>query len=335
MKRVSGVLSLLAKVLGGKSSMSIYQHVTEFAGQPVTEWESESGIQDPNGTIYRLGISYEETEEGQQWIDKFAAFLDDPASGQVTGLVIGDWGILNSSDPESNSRLVVEALVAARARLPHLTAIFFGDIISEECEISWIRQSDVSPIFEAYPALTHFCVRGADGLSLGTLRHAHLKSLVVQSGGLGAGVVREVAAAQLPELEHLELWLGDEQYGGNSTVDDLAPILSGQLFPKLRYLGLRDSEKADEIALAVAQAPIVERIRVLDLSMGTLGDEGAAALLASPAIAKLELLDIHYHFCSEEMMKKLESSSVKVDVSDLQKPDEYKGELYRYVAVGE
>jgi hypothetical protein len=127
--------------------------------------------------------------------------------------------------------------------------------------IRW--QSDVSPLFAAYPQLEDFCVRGAVGLSLGSLKHDRLKSLNIQSGGLGANVIREVAAAELPELEHLELWLGEENYGGNATVADIAPILDGALFPKLKYLGLRDSEIADEIAGAVASAPVVERIRVL------------------------------------------------------------------------
>jgi len=230
---------------------------------------------------------------------------------------------------------VVEALVAARDRLPNLRAIFLGDVISEECEISWIRQSDVSPLFAAYPQLEHFCVRGAEGLSLGSLKHDRLKSLTIQSGGLGANVVREVAAAELPELEHLELWLGEDNYGGNATVADLAPILDGALFPKLNYLGLCDSEFADEIARAVAAAPVVERIRVLDLSMGTMGDEGASALLASPAILRLEKLDVHHHFCSEGMTAKLQSLGIEVDASERQEPEKDGDEVWRYVAVSE
>jgi len=279
-------------------------------------------------------LSYEEGEEGQRWTDKFAAFLDDPSSNRVSGIVIGDWGVLSSATDETSAP-VVEALVAARDRLPNLRAIFFGDIIGEECEISWIRQSDVSPLFMAYPQLEHFCVRGADGLSLGTLKHDSLKSLIIQSGGLGVNVVREVTAAEMPELEHLELWLGTDEYGGNARVADLAPIFDGGLFPKLKYLGLRDSQIADEIARAVATAPVVERIRVLDLSLGTLTDEGAAALLASPAIARLEKLDVHHHFCSEEMTAKLQSLGVEVDASEREKPDVYGDEVWRYVAVGE
>jgi hypothetical protein len=339
------------------SRLIIYRkHIANFAGKPVKDWEPQSGIQDPENTYYALRLSYEEDEEGRRWGDKFAAFLDDPSSSQVSGIVIGDWGMLTirrrlpkwirqvsgivigNSEPmtslmEQTSAIVVESLVAARDRLPSLRAIFFGDILSEECEISWIRQSDVSPLFAAYPQLEHFCVRGADGLSLGALKHDRLKSLIIQSGGLGANVVREVAAAELPELEHLELWLGDENYGGDAAAAGLAPILDGKLFPKLKYLGLRNSRIADEIARAVATAPVVERIRVLDLSLGALTDEGAAALLASPAIARLEKLDVHHHYCSEEMVSKLQSVGVEVDASVRKEPIVFDDEVWREVAV--
>jgi hypothetical protein len=304
-------------------------HIDNFAGKPVKEWEPQSGIQDPEDSCYALRLSADEVDEKQEWTDKFAAFLEYPSSSRVYGIVVGNW------PPWSNSAAIVEALVAARDRLPNLRAIFFGDITSEENEISWIQQSDMSPLFAAYPQMEHFCARGAQELSLGSLKHERLKSLIIQSGGLGANVVREVAAADLPELEHLELWLGIENYGGDATVADLAPILEGKSFPKLKYLGLRDSEFEDEIARAVATARVVERIRVLDLSMGILTDEGAAALLASPTIARLEKLDVHHHYCSEEMTEKLKSLGIEVDASDRREPRRYDDEVYRYVAVSE
>ncbi|WP_019501546.1 STM4015 family protein [Pseudanabaena sp. PCC 6802] len=264
--------------------MALYENVEHFAGKTVENYELELGIEDPVGKIYRLAIDYD-SEEGMA--DLIATFLEDPRVREISGIVIGLW----ADAYDRSSQDIVEALVAAREKLPHLTAIFLGDIISEECEISWIVQSDVSPLLAAYPQLTHFRVRGNEGLSLGALRHEKLQSLIIETGGLNPNVVREVCQSQLPELEHLELWLGIPYYGGNTTVADLQPILSGQLFPKLRYLGLRDSEIANDIAVAIATAPILDRIKVLDLSLGLLGDEGASALLASPAVAKLDKLE--------------------------------------------
>jgi len=78
---------------------------------------------------------------------------------------------------------------------------------------------------------------------------------------------------------------------------------------------------------------LLERLRVLDLSLGTLCDNGAAALLASPGIKNLEFLDLHHHYCSDEMVSKLETLGIKVDASEQEDPEEYDGD--RYVAVAE
>ncbi|HEY0099969.1 MAG TPA: STM4015 family protein [Pyrinomonadaceae bacterium] len=313
--------------------MSDYEHASEFAGRPVREWEPGTPLVDPANNAYRVGLTYEESEGGESWEKKFEALLNEPGSGRITALVVGVWGEMTG--PLGNSREAVEALAAAAGRLNSLRAIFLGDILAEEHEISWIEHEDVSPLFTAYPNLEHFRVRGANGLHLGTLRHDHLKSLVIESGGLDASIVRDITSSQLPSLEHLELWLGVDDYGGTTEIVDLAPLFNGKLFPKLSYLGLRDSEMSDAIALAVAHAPVLERLRVLDLSLGTLTDDGAAAFLSSPAAARLELLDIHHHYCSDEMIEKLKAAGIKVDASEQQEPDVDGDESYRYVAVSE
>lgn len=318
--------------------MPIYEHALDFAGKSVEDWDPEKGITDPEGTIYRIRLEDDTAGARERWSVQFARFLDDPASSQVTGIVIGDWQQWSGSGEESSAP-IVEALVAAHDRLPNLTAIFLGDIVLEESEISWINQSDVSPLFRAYPALEHFRVRGSDGLVLGRLHHTRLKSLIIESGGLPVEVVRDVAAAELPALEHLELWLGTENYGADAQIDDIAPLLFEDRFPSLRYLGLRDSEIADEIAFTIARAPILQRIKVLDLSLGTLSDLGAAALIESPAIANLERLDLHHHFCSDGVMSQLVQLGarlgIKVNVSQQQAADLWDGEEHRFVAVSE
>jgi hypothetical protein len=312
--------------------MALYEHAQESFGLPVTEWRPGVPLDDPSGTAYRLALEYDEAEAGETWERRFSDFLSQPGSGSVTSIVVGVWG---DTSPLGDSSSVVKSLSEAAGKLPALSALFIGDIISEEFEISWIEQSDMSPLFIAYPELEHFRVRGGNKLRFGPLNHSRLRSLIVESGGLDVSVVRDITSSTLPELEHLELWLGSDSYGANAEMVDLAPILSGKVFPKLRSLGLRDSELSDAIAAAVAHSPLLERLRVLDLSLGTLSDDGAAALLASPGIKNLEFLDLHYHFCSDEMMAKLLRLDAKVDISDQQEPDEYEGESTRYVAVGE
>lgn len=308
--------------------MSYYEHPTEFAGKTIAEWSRDQGIMHPEKSACRVSVDWDEAYTNKvTWTDKFAEFLQDPQITSVTALVVGPWG----ADTDAESSSVVEALVSARDRLPNLTALFLGDIISEENEISWIQQSDVSPLLEAYPALEHFHVKGGSGLSLGSPSLAHLRSLIIETGGLGVEVVREVWAADLPALEHLELWLGDENYGADATVGDLRPVFTEPLFPKMTYLGLRNSEIADEVAIAIADAPVLQQLHTLDLSLGTLGDAGVAALLAGPYTAGLKKLDIHHHYCSEEIVAKLQAIGIEVDGSEREEEDE--GD--RYVAVGE
>jgi hypothetical protein len=310
----------------------ISQHETEFAGKRIQPYDGQSRIENPEETAYHFSIDYDAHEDGATFPDLFARFLGDPLARHATALVVGDWGgagMGNASEP------VVEALVAARDKLPKLTALFIGEMISEESEISWIHLSDLSPLWNAYPQLEHFRVRGGEGLSLGTLKLACLKSLVIESGGLAGEVVREVGAAELRELQQLELWLGDDGYGATTRPEDLVPILSGQKFPKLRYLGLRDSCIADEVAAAVAIAPVMQRITTLDLSLGTLTDEGAKALLASPYLGRLSLLDIHHHYVSEALSDQLRKTGVLLNADDRREPDEYRGEIHRYVSVAE
>jgi hypothetical protein len=310
--------------------MTISDHEERFAGKRIVNWAPGAPLPDPAASAIRLALDWDLYEKGEKlpaWVERLAAA---PRAGEIEALVIGAWDFESSHD----SREIVEALVSARGKLRRLSAVFLGDITFEEQEISWIQQSDVSPILRAFPELEELRVRGGTGLALERPDHARLRKLVIETGGLPAEVVRSVAKADLPALRHLELWLGSESYGADATPADVAPILGGALLPSLRYLGLRDSEIADDLAAAVATAPILSRVRVLDLSLGTLGDVGAEHLLASPAVAALEKLDLHHHFISPELQARLARlSPVVVDLSDPKHGTEE--EEYRYCAVAE
>lgn len=306
----------------------IGDNLSEFMGKTVQDFTAGEPA-DTASTVYRIRTNW---DADSPWTTQFAAFLDEVDASKVEAFVVGAW---HGDNSQLNSSNVIEALAAARDLLPNLKAIFLGDITSEENEISWIQQTDVSPLLIAYPKLEYLAIRGGEGLSIGDLRHSSLKTLIIQSGGLPASVVHEVGQADLPNLEHLELWLGEPNYGGDATAEDFALILRGDRFPKLKYLGLKDSVIQDEIASVVALAPIVKRLEVLDLSMGTLSDEGAQALLASPMIAKLRRLDLHHHYLSDAMIEKLFGLCVEVDLSDRQEPDNWNGQEHRYIAVSE
>ncbi|MBM7844399.1 STM4015 family protein [Herpetosiphon giganteus] len=304
--------------------------MAELLPSNIADWD-HPGILQPSGVVHRVGLSYEDDYDSKVvWSDRFADFLALPGVEKTTGLVIGTWWELDDGNGPVDE--VVESLVSAAPQLPNLRALFVGDIMSEESEISWIEQDDLSPLLSAFPNLQHFAIRGANGLSLGSCQHAQLKTLVIQSGGLANRVVQEIFQGKLPALEHLELWLGSDWYGGDVTLTDLEPLLNGELFPQLKVLALRDCSFADDLAIALSQAPIINRIEILDLSLGNLGDEGAKALLACPAIKQLKLLDLHYHFIDSELAQQFKQLGIEVDISEPQDPNRHDR---RYIAVSE
>jgi predicted DNA-binding WGR domain protein len=304
----------------------IYENVKTFVGKKVADYDPDKKVTPGGKTIYRFRSDWDE----DSLVPHLEHFLQSDAAAEATGIVIGNWC---GEDSDRSPEHVVELLVGQKDRLPKLVAIFFGDITSEENEMSWIHQTDLSPILKAFPNLQVLRTRGGESLEIKQPVHDKLRALALESGGLSADVVRSVCRAKFPNLEHLELWLGTDEYGGSSTVQDLQPILSGKLFPKLKYLGLRNCDYANDIAAVVVNSPIIERIETLDLSLGVITDEGAQALLSLPESCTLKKVSIHYNFASKEMIKKLKACPIPIDTS---KPaDMEDDEEFRFVAVGE
>ncbi|MFJ3905264.1 STM4015 family protein [Streptomyces sp. NPDC090025] len=318
--------------------MTIGNYLREFHELPVFEFPAPgvpAELPEPAAAAWRLSASTYSDDGDEPWLTLFERFLKSVDTSGVRAVVVGGW----EDAYEASSAAVVDALIAAREELPALEAVFLGDMLSEDCEISWIVQSDVTKLLAAYPRLVTLAVRGATGLEFPPVRHEALRRLVVQSGGLPGALVRDIGGCELPALEHLELWLGTDWYGGDSTPEDLAPILSGERLPALRTLALRNSVTQDAVAAAVAGAPVVPRLTELDLSLGVLTDVGGEALLAGQPLTHLKRLDLEYHYLSREMSERivdaLTPSGVVVDVSDRQEPDVHEGGVDRYTAVGE
>lgn len=327
--------------------MGISQKVTEFAGLPVVEYEQKFGLllsptgdalrgalldalrADPDDTASRNALLdyMSERDEGLfpaayrvengRWDEDIPKALEsllaDPALCLLPALVIGNWG-------NSPAETIIKELIEARERLLSLRALFFGDIVCEESEISWIEVADLTDLLLAFPNLKTFRSRGY--LKLRPFRHERLKSLAIEASNLSRTVVQAVGESDLPALEHLELWLGTDAYDADTEPDGLAPILSGKRLPSLTHLGLRNSERADEFARALDGAPLLERLRSLDLSLGNLSDRGAEALLDNPAIAKLERLDIHHHYVFSATVARLRGLGIEVDAREPQRAAE-------------
>jgi hypothetical protein len=303
----------------------INDHLKEWFGQKVEEYKPGAGY---GLSIPRFGFSYD-NEDGSPSED-LKAYLADPRTATIKALVFGMPG--DSGDSFSE---ILDILVEHAARLPALRGIFLGDIVQEENEMSWIEQGDIGRILAAFPKLEELRVRGQSSLELSPCTNEGLKRLTIETGGMPTAVLHNLARCSFPNLEHLELWLGDDGYGWEGDVDDVLPAIEPALFPKLKSLGIRNSMIADEVADAVANAPILAQLDELDLSLGTMTDKGAEALIASEKIRGLKSLNLHRNYLTTATIPRLQALGPKVDVGAQEKPDDWDGEPHYYVAVGE
>ncbi|RFU42957.1 leucine-rich repeat domain-containing protein [Actinomadura logoneensis] len=310
--------------------MTIHEHLTEYAGLPVAGYGPDDdllaeAVASPSSYAWAVRTSYDEGD----FADVFARFREEVDTSQVTALIIGYWGASYDAGSADVGALLAEAAPA----FPALRSLFVGDIVMEEAEVSWIEHGDITPVLNAYPDLERLDVRGSQDLVLEPVKHGALRTLRFETGGLPAEIVRAVGASDLPNLTRLDLWLGTQNYGGDATVADLAPVLSGERFPALRRLGLMNSEIQDEVAVAVAGAAVVAQLETLSLGMGVLTDAGAEALLAGQPLTHLKKLDLAHHFLSDAMMERLRTSleGVEVVLDDQEKPD---GDFF-FIAVSE
>ncbi|REJ88080.1 MAG: hypothetical protein DWQ34_23435 [Planctomycetota bacterium] len=292
------------------------QLVEEFDGQRVVDYESEESWEGP-GVAYRVREEYDDETSIDERLQSLG---NQPGSQQLTALIVGAWG---GACEGNDAKEIVSQLAAAAPQLPSLRAIFFGEMTYEECEISWINQTDVSPLLRAFPRLETLRIRGGNGLSFSRVQHAALRELAIETGGLSRSTLRELFLCEFPALEHLELLLGEPNYGFDGGVEDLQPLLSGRLYPQLKYLGLMNSEIANDIAAVVVNSPIVERLETLDLSMGNLDTEGVRSLHALAGQPNLKQLIISHHYASEQDLQALTKAvSCRVVAEDRQEPED-------------
>ncbi|WP_406148979.1 STM4015 family protein [Streptomyces sp. NBC_01012] len=319
--------------------MSYVDHVEQFHGLPSFTFPSYANPADlpaADAVAWRLHCGPYTTDEssGSYW----NRFTESVEPEKIRALIFGNpW---DGSSPKE--------LLALRSRFTGLEALFLGDLVNEEAMISTIQLGDLTELLKAFPGLRELAMRGGDPLEFPVTGHEGLRVLRVESGGLSGEAVAQIVAASLPSLEHLELWLGDDYYGGGARAEHLAPLLACTDRPALRHLGLQNSTVQDHLAAAVASAPVVRGLTSLSLSMGTLGDKGAEALLSGQSLSHLRELDLSHHYLSQDMMLRiwteLEPQGVRVNLTDRQEEDEYEDDEYdedldewagRYVAVSE
>ena len=288
----------------------IDDHLTEWFGQKVEDYTPDAGY---GLSIPRFGYSYDNEEFSPEVV---TTYLADPRAATIKALVFGMPG-----ESGESFETIIGILVDHAAKLPALRGIFLGDIVQEENEMSWIEQGDVGRILAAFPKLEELRVRGQSSLQLSPCANESLKRLTIETGGMPTDVLHNLARCSFPNLEHLELWLGDDGYGWEGDVDDVLPVIEPALFPKLKSLGICNSMIADEFAAVVANAPVLGQLEVLDLSLGTMTDAGAEALIASEKVRNLKSLNLHRNYLTDATIARLHGLGPKVDAGGQEKPD--------------
>lgn len=222
---------------------------------------------------------------------------------------------------------------AAKAPFAKDLSIFrLGDVNGIDIDCGHHTIGDVSGISKAFPKLSELTIWGCE-IALGAeLLLPELRTLKVQTCGMSKANVDAIVNGKLANLETLELWFGSEDYGGECSADDLAAILDGSSFPKLKHLGLMNAEMTNDLCASLGDAKILPRLESLDLSMGTMTDEGARSLLQHrSALKHLKRINVSDNFLSADVITELKAIGPEI-VSTDQKDNE---DDYRYVTVAE
>lgn len=254
-----------------------------------------------------------------------------------------------NNDPNENDLQDLIDLLAKKAP-PTLRKLHFGDYkyagggavgqYGNDTEISWYSIGNLGKLWKAVPNLTTLITQGgssescmAGGFALGKLELPSLRHLEVRTGGLEKVNAKAIATAKLPSIEHLDIWYGEENYGGDATLKDVQLLIARTDLPKLRHLGIMNSEFADQLPGALAASKLVKQLTQLDLSLGCMTDVGAQALAANKAAFKhLERLDVSNNYLTKVGLAAIKGIA-KTVVTTKQRDDE--DPEYRHPAVGE
>lgn len=304
------------------SKATIIRDDYTFIGKPIAIFSSSLNP----STAVKVLSGY---DEKLKVVDKLDKLSKQPNIAEMDTLIIGAW----QDAWETNASSILEKLIELKNVFSGLRHLFIGDMDMEECEMSWIIQFDYSNFYEHFPNLESFGVRGGQKLVLGEIKLPNLKNLIIETGGLDGRVVSDILRSDLSKLEHLEIWLGTEEYGGSVKVENLQGILHGN-YPNLKYLGLKNYDEQDALAMSIEGASILKNIEVLDLSMGVLKDDGAEALYNNDDLLNLKHINCRHHYISKEWQDKLKTKFSAQNINLEDEEDSEDGEYY-FVEIGE
>ena len=260
--------------------------------------------------------------------------LDSPACRFVDSIRLG----LASLEGYANTWASTLGTICESVQAPTLRELRLDAFEPEDCELSWVPYGDLAFAWAKLPALELLKIRAGLGGNLGTLDLPALRTFIRETGGLPRADLESVLALVRPHLEHLELWIGTPDYGGEVTLDDLAPIFAARGLPALRHLGIVNSELSDTIIPALVASRVLPQLHSLDLSRGIAARTFTDHLVAhAPAFRHLASLDLSRNLLTDDEIAQIEAVLDNVILVDQRERDvdytDDPGE--RYIDVGE
>jgi hypothetical protein len=151
-------------------------------------------------------------------------------------------------------------------------------------------------------------------------------------GGTRRSLLESLSKSSLPSLQHLEIWLGSEDYGCDITPEDIKLFLDSlytqKNIPYLKTLGFKNYHFQDEIVEILFQSELVkQQIVHIDISEGTLSDTGASILLQCLKEVKykhLVSIDCHHNYISTKLINHLNNlNEFNINLDANEKNDRY------------
>lgn len=253
-----------------------------------------------------------------------AVLLDHPS-----GRLLCELTLMYGNDHDEDLTALIGAVAARRP--PALRKLVIGDAVDQ---ISWYRVGKLGKLWSACPKLEVFELEAGE-FELGTIEAPELRRAIIKTGGLTRANGKAIAAAAMPRIEHLEIYVGDSQYGASCKLADLRPLLARADLPQLRRLGVMNAEFADALCGELATARLVRQLSHLDLSHGLMSDDGARTIAAHrAAFAHLDVLDVSHNYLTKSGIAALRGCAKRV-VADHQKQLFEDNPDFRYVTIGE
>ena len=286
-------------------------------------FDYDSGIlENPKGKIVRIHLK----KDQGTWFDLFAELLEQPNVSEIEAFSVGNWSrYWVEDDPYHEMDLektdededyedyaeyaqqymnllhldhVVEAIVAAREKLPNLKFVFLAEIDDVEQFVSYSGAS-VAALLNAFPKLETLYVR--DQVDLRGAKSDSLKEFVFYSIDAYPEFFAQLQGVDFPNLTTLGIFIGTYELDD----EDLASVYENTLFPKLKHLSINHDDNnvtSTDILKHLVNSPLLETLETLDLTGITLDDDAQFIDLYSstkPACLKEIYFSLPYEFDKE------------------------------------